>query len=156
MFRLAMESLAPLRVPASSVAHGDIARQHHALQVEVGELRAMIDSLPATQRTDRYCFMLAVLVCRLGERLKTHFEHEAESGYLATADALAPEQSSEASRLHAEHAELVCDAARLADALRAPAAPPDAVARILRWLDVLRHHERAEHDLVERALAAPR
>jgi hypothetical protein len=149
-----MDSLAPLRVPVPSAGHADIARQHHTLQVEIGELRAMIDSLPATRRTERYRSMLAVLVGRLGERLKTHFEIEEDSGYVERVGAACPELADDVGRLHAEHVELVSDAARLADVLRAPAAPPDAVARILRWLDLLLRHELVEHDLVERALAA--
>jgi hypothetical protein len=146
-----MGSVAAVPVPAPSAGHGDIARQHHALQVETGELRAMIESLPATQRTDRYRSMLAVLVGRLGERLKTHFEIEADSGYIAQVGAAFPELSDDVGRLQAEHGALLCDGARLADVLRAPAAPPDAVARILRWLDLLCRHELREHDLIERA-----
>ena len=33
-------------------------------------------------------------------------------------------------------------------------APPDAVSRMLHWLDILRRHELDEHELVEQSFAA--
>lgn len=139
--------------PARAVAHADIARQHHALDVEIGELRALIDSCPPPQRTERYRVMLAVLVGRLAERLKMHFEVEGEEGYLVDIIAACPELAEVVGRLHAQHAAMVRDATTLAELLRAPLAPPDAVSRMLRWLDVLRRHELDEHELVERSFA---
>lgn len=132
--------------------HSDIARQHHALQVEIGELRGLIDSCPAPQRTERYRLMLAVLVGRLAERLKMHFAVEDERGYLVDVTSAYPELGGVVGRLHEQHAVLVREATTLAELLRIPIAPPDAAARILRWLDILHRHELDEHDLVERSL----
>jgi Hemerythrin HHE cation binding domain len=147
----AMVSAAPQ--PARAAAHADIARQHHALDVEVGELRTLIDSCPAPQRTERYRLMLSVLVGRLAERLKTHFQVEAEEGYLFDITAARPDLGEVVGRLHAQHAAMIRDATTLAELLRAPLAPPDAVSRMLRWLDTLCRHELDEHELVERSLA---
>ena len=49
----------------TSLGMEDMARQHRAVRIEVNELRGMIDSCRATQRTDGYRHMLAVLVGRL-------------------------------------------------------------------------------------------
>lgn len=130
----------------------DLSRQHHALRVEIAELRGMIDSRLAPQRNDRYHAMLAVLVGRLGDRLKAHFEAEECDGFLA-ALAADPLLADEAERLCAAHATMLGDAHRLSDVLRAPDAPPDAVARVLRWLDALQRHEADEHEVVQRQLA---
>jgi hypothetical protein len=146
-----MASAAPQ--PARAAAHADIARQHHALDVEIGELRALIDSCPAPQRAERYRLMLAVLIGRLAERLKTHFEVEGEDGYLVDIIAAAPELAGVVGQLHAQHAAMMRDATTLAELLRTPLAPPDAVSRMLRWLEVLRRHELDEHELVEQSVA---
>jgi hypothetical protein len=129
----------------------DLSRQHHALRVEIAELRGMIDSRLAPQRNDRYHAMLAVLVGRLGDRLRSHFEAEECDGYLA-ALAADPALADDLDRLCAAHATLVGDALHLSDVLRAPDAPPDAVARVLRWLDLVQRHEADEHDVVQRHL----
>lgn len=123
----------PLVAPPLDV--DDMARQHRAVRIEVSELRGMIDSCRATQRTDGYRHMLAVLVGRLRERLVQHFDLEEER----EADAAGA----------AEHALLLDEAGRLAALLRSPVAPPDVVAKTMQWLDALRRHEQAE-DAAER------
>ncbi|MBX3024373.1 hemerythrin domain-containing protein [bacterium] len=107
-----------------------MARQHRAVRIEVSELRGMIDSCRATQRTDGYRHMLAVLVGRLRERLLHHFEAEESRAPLAG--------------LAVEHGALLEEGGRLALLLRSPTAPPDVVARTMRWLDALRRHEQGE------------
>jgi hypothetical protein len=110
----------------------DLARQHRAVRVEVSELRGMIGSCRATQRTDGYRHMLAVLVARLRERLVLHFELE---------------QKRLALPLFADqHAALLDDADRLATLLRSPNAPPDVVAKTMKWLDALAEHEHHEDE----------
>jgi hypothetical protein len=108
----------------------DMARQHRAVRIEVSELRGMIDSCRATQRTDGYRHMLAVLVGRLRERLAHHFQVEQEREDVPEA--------------RAEHAALLAEGGRLAGLLRSPNAPPDVVAKTMQWLDALRQHEQAE------------
>ena len=121
--------VAPPAAPLPSGAE-DLARQHRAVRVEVSELRGMIGSCRATQRTDGYRHMLAVLVTRLRERLVLHFEIEQERLYVPVfAD---------------QHEALLGDAARLAVLLRSPNAPPDVVAKTMKWLDDLVAHEHAE------------
>lgn len=118
----------PLAAPPLDV--DDMARQHRAVRIEVSELRGMIDSRRATQRTDGYRLMLAVLVGRLRERLVQHFELEDERD--GGAD------------LAAVHALLLDEGGRLAALLRSPTAPPDVVAKTIHWLDALRRHEQDE------------
>lgn len=124
--------------------HDDMARQHRAVRIEVSELPAMIDSCRATQRTDGYRQMLAVLVGRLRERLVLHFELEEESAYVAGLRAARPDASADLDRFAGEHATLLADAALLATQLRTPNAPPNTVARTMEWLETLRQHEQAE------------
>lgn len=100
------------------------------MRVEVTELRGMIGSCRATQRTDGYRLMLAVLVARLRERLALHFEMEQERLFVPL--------------FTAEHETLLGDADRLAGLLRSPNAPPDVVAKTMKWLDDLVAHEHAE------------
>jgi hypothetical protein len=132
--------------PAAATPPGfdDMARQHRAVRSEVVELRGMIDSCRATQRTDGYRHMLAVLVTRLRERLVMHFESEQESVYVARLLVAYPNTAEDIARFEAEHGALLADSAQLAILLRSPNAPPDVVARTMRWLDDLRQHEHAE------------
>ncbi len=126
----------------------DMARQHRAVRIEVGELRAMIDSLRPTQRTDGYRNMLAVLVSRLRERLVLHFELEQEGAYVARLGAARPDTADDLARFAADHEALLAVASRLAALLRAPNAPPDVVAKTMQWLDDLRLHEQAEDEFL--------
>jgi len=132
--------------PTASVTLGfdDMARQHRAVRIEVSELRAMIDSCRATQRTDGYRNMLAVLVGRLRERLLLHFELEQEGVYVARLLAGHPETAEDITRFASEHETLLAAASRLAALLREPNSPPDVVAKTMQWLDDLRQHEQAE------------
>ena len=122
----------------------DMARQHRAVRSEVSELRGMIDSCRATQRTDGYRRMLAVLVARLRERLVLHFESERESADVARLVVVRPETAEDIARFAADHEALLTAASRLAELLRTPNAPPDVVAKTMQWLDDLRQHEEAE------------
>lgn len=123
-------------VVAAPLDIDDMARQHRAVRIEVSELRGMIDSCRATQRSDGYRHMLAVLVGRLRERLVHHFEVEQEREPIG--------------RFVAEHAALLAEGGRLGALLRAPNAPPDVVAKTMHWLDALRQHEQAEDALLAR------
>ena len=129
---------------ATPLGFDDMARQHRAVRSEVVELRGMIDSCRATQRTDGYRHMLAVLVTRLRERLVLHFESEQESVYVARLLVAHPGTASDIARFAGEHDALLADSAQLAMLLRSPNAPPDVVARTMRWLDDLRQHEHSE------------
>jgi len=129
----------------SALRTDDLARQHRAVRIELSELRAMIDSRRATQRTDGYRHMLAVLVGRLRERLVLHFELEEQGAHVAGPPA---DRTADVARFAADHAALLAEAARLALQLRTPHAPPDVVARTLRWLDAVRQHEQAEDELL--------
>jgi hypothetical protein len=126
----------------------EMARQHRAVRLEVIELRGMIDSCRATQRTDGYRHMLAVLVGRLRERLALHFEIEQERVYAARL--LTPGTADEIAAFAAEHDRLVRVAGQLADLLRATNAPPDVVAKTMQWLDDLGRHEQAEDEFLAR------
>lgn len=137
--------------PSIGVGHDDMARQHRAVRIEVSELRAMIDSCRATQRTDGYRHMLAVLVGRLRERLVLHFELEEESAQVARLRAARPIAADDLERFAAEHATLLAEAAQLATQLRTPNAPPNVVARTMQWLDALRRHEQAEDQFLASA-----
>jgi len=132
--------------PTAPVTLGfdDMARQHRAVRIEVSELRAMIDSCRATQRTDGYRNMLAVLVGRLRERLLLHFELEQEGVYVARLLAGHPETAEDITRFASEHETLLAAASRLAALLREPNSPPDVGAKTMQWLDDLRQHEQAE------------
>ena len=90
----------------------------------------MIGSCRATQRTDGYRHMLAVLVGRLRDRLVHHFELEQERMFVPV--------------LADQHEALLDDAGRLAVLLRSQNAPPDVVAKTMKWLDDLIAHEHAE------------
>jgi hypothetical protein len=114
---------------ASPLDVDDVRRQHRAVRIELNELRGMIDSCRATQRTDGYRHMLGVLVGRLRDRLVHHF---------------AVEQAGDPFGAVADHDALLAEGERLTVLLRAPAAPPDVVARTMRWIDALRQHEQAE------------
>jgi len=130
-----------------SAGYEEMARQHRAVRVEMVELRGMIDSCRATQRTDGYRSMLAVLVGRLRERLALHFERE-QDDHLARLLRTRPEAAPDVQRFCHEHTELLAQAHRLAEQLRAPAAAPDTVARTMEWLEALRQHESAEEQFV--------
>jgi hypothetical protein len=132
--------------PAAATLLGfhEMARQHRAVRSEVAELRGMIDSCRATQRTDGYRHMLAVLVTRLRERLVLHFESEQESVYIARLLIAHPDTAGDIARFAGAHDALLADSAHLAMLLRSPNAPPDVVAKTMRWLDELRQHERSE------------
>jgi hypothetical protein len=130
--------------PPIGAGHDDMARQHRAVRIEVSELRAMIDSRRATQRTDAYRHMLAVLVGRLRERLILHFELEEEGARVARLRAAHPALAADLERFATAHAALLADAAHLAMQLRTPTAPPDVVARTMDWLDALLRHEQGE------------
>ena len=130
--------------PSIGLGHDDMARQHRAVRIEVSELRAMIDSCRATQRTDAYRHMLAVLVGRLRERLILHFEIEEEGAHVAHLRAARPALARDLDRFAGEHAALLAEGASLAIQLRTPNAPPNAEARTMQWLDALRHHEEGE------------
>ncbi|MFN8644578.1 MAG: hemerythrin domain-containing protein [Candidatus Binatia bacterium] len=136
--------LATPDTPAFGVGADDLTRQHRTVRIEVSELRAMIDSCRATQRTDGYRQMLAVLVCRLRERLVLHFELEQDGAHAARIRASFPAAAGDLARFADEHDRLLSEAAALAMQLRTPDAPPDVEARTMRWLDALRQHEQAE------------
>lgn len=121
-----------------SFAHDELARQHRALRLEVGELRAMIDSRRATQRTDGYRRMIGVLVARLRERLAVHFDLEQEGAPFAALGA------GDRQRFTGAHAALLAEGGCLAELLRGTAPPPAAVGRTLRWLDDVRRHDGEE------------
>lgn len=142
-----MDATAADRHLAVAPGYDEMARQHRAVRLEVVELRGMIDSCCATQRTDAYLSMLAVLVGRLRERLAMHFELE-QADHLERLARNRPELAADIQRFQREHREFLSQAAMLADLLRAPAAPPDTVARTMRWLDDLRLHESAEEQFV--------
>ena len=129
---------------ATGLGVDDVARQHRAVRIEVSELRGMIDSCRATQRTDGYRHMLAVLVTRLRERLLLHFESEQESGHVASLLVARPGVAEDLARFAGEHDALLADGGRLATLLRSPNAPPDVVAKTMQWLDDLRAPEQAE------------
>ncbi|MEO8601887.1 MAG: hemerythrin domain-containing protein [bacterium] len=133
-----------------SAGYEDMARQHRAVRLEVVELRGMIDSCSAPQRTDSYRNMLAVLVGRLRQRLATHFELE-QDNHLERLRRLRPECAPELDRFEREHGKFVAEASQLAELLRAPIAPPDTVGRTMQWLDALRQHENAEELFVGNA-----
>lgn len=136
---LAVESMVPI-----SLGYDDMARQHRAVRIEVSELRGMIDSCRATQRTDGYRHMLSVLVGRLRERLALHFEIEQEGAQVAHLRAAHPGCAADLDRFAAEHQVLLAEAGRLAMLLRGPGAPPDVVGKTMLWLEALRQHEQAE------------
>ena len=136
--------------PPIGFSHDDVARQHRAVRIEVSELRAMIGSCRATQRTDGYRHMLAVLVGRLRERLVLHFEIEEEGAYVAHLRASRPDAAADLDRFAGEHATLLAEAGHLALQLRTPNAPPDAEAKTLRWLDALHGHEQGEDEFLAR------
>jgi hypothetical protein len=142
-----MDATAVDRGLAVAPGYDEMARQHRAVRLEVVELRAMIDSCCATQRTDAYLSMLAVLVGRLRERLATHFELE-QADHLDRLARNRPELAADIQRFQREHGDFLAQASRLSELLRAPAAPPDTVARTMRWLDELRLHETAEEQFV--------
>jgi hypothetical protein len=129
----------------SPLRTADLRRQHRALRLEISELRAMIDSRRATQRTDGYRHMLAVLVGRLRERLVLHFELEEQEAQVAGPPAA---RAAAVAHFAAEHAALLAEAARIALQLRTPNAPPDVVAKTLLWLDAVCLHEQAEDELL--------
>ncbi|MDX2169622.1 MAG: hemerythrin domain-containing protein [Deltaproteobacteria bacterium] len=133
---------------AVAPGYDEMARQHRAVRLEVVELRGMIDSCCATQRTDAYMSMLAVLVGRLRERLATHFELE-QADHLERLARNRPELAADIERFQQEHAAFLTQASQLSELLRTAAAPPDTVARTMRWLDDLRRHESAEEQFVE-------
>lgn len=147
---LAVESMVPI-----SLGYDDMARQHRAVRLEVSELRGMIDSCRATQRTDGYRHMLSVLVGRLRERLVLHFEIEQDGAQAARLRASQPECAAELDRFSAEHAALLAEASRLALLLRSPSAPPDVVGKTMLWLDALRQHEQAEDQFLARLAEHP-
>jgi hypothetical protein len=142
-----MDATAVLRDLAVAPGYDEMARQHRAVRLEVVELRGMIDSCCATQRTDAYLSMLAVLVGRLRERLATHFELE-QADHLERLARNRPDLVGEIERFQCEHSAFLTQATQLSELLRAPAAPPDTVARTMRWLDELRLHETAEEQFV--------
>ena len=146
---IAVESMVPI-----SLGYDDMARQHRAVRLEVSELRGMIDSCRATQRTDGYRHMLSVLVGRLRERLVLHFEIEQDGAQAAHLRASHAECAADLDRFSAEHPALLAEASRLALLLRSPGAPPDVVGKTMLWLDALRQHEQAEDQLLAR-LAEP-
>lgn len=125
----------------------DITRQHNALDLEIGELRAVIASCPATRRTGSYQRLVAVLVSRLEERLEAHFTEESDSVYVVAAS-LHPGLAADLARFQDAHAEILATGRRLAEQLRAPTAPPAAVPQTLHWLDDLTRHEIEERTLL--------
>lgn len=148
--------LAVDRIVPISLGYDDMARQHRAVRIEASELRGMIDSRRATQRTDGYRQMLSVLLGRLRERLALHFEIEQEGAQGAHLRATHPEHAAALDRFAAEHAGLLAEAGRLALLLRSPSAPPGVVGKTMQWLDALRQHEQAEDQLLAVVAAAQR
>jgi hypothetical protein len=142
-----MDATAIERDLAVAPGYDEMARQHRAVRLEVVELRGMIDSCCATQRTDAYRSMLAVLVGRLRERLATHFEIE-QADHLDRLARNRPELAADIQRFQQEHGAFLARASQLSELLRAPAAPPDTVAKTMHWLEDLRRHETAEEQFV--------
>ena len=143
-----MAYAAVTEVPPLLPGFSEMARQHQAVRLEVVELRGMIDSCRATQRTDGYRAMLAVLVCRLRERLTTHFELEEEHVLVGRLGAGDPAAADALAGFARQHAALLDEGARLGELLRAATPPPKVVAKTMQWLDDLRAHEQAEDDFL--------
>jgi len=121
-----------------------MARQPRAVRLEMVELRGMIDSCPATQRSDGFRATLSVLVARLRDRLTVHFELEEERVRSERLGAGVPLIADALERVAGGHAALVAEGPRLTALLRAAAAPPNVVAKTMQWIDELRAHEQGE------------
>jgi hypothetical protein len=131
------------RAAPVNLGFDDMARQHRAVRIEVSELRAMIDSCRATQRTDGYRNMLAVLVGRLRERLSLHFELEQEGAYVARLRAARPDTAEDIARFAREHDPCLPPRAASPRYANRTARPTSSPRRAVARHD-LRQHEQAE------------
>lgn len=139
--------------PASVSSQGQLLREEHRrLNEFVRELLSWCSEVD-----ELGCPMFGQFAGRLRELqhlLDEHFAKEEAGGYMEAVLRAVPNLSEQAHRLERQHAELHSSLSELIDRLKTcdPCAHywGDAVAEVRAFLEVLRHHEQAETDLVQR------
>jgi len=126
-----------------------IAEDHRSLKREVDELVVVAEHEVSMDRV--LAGRMAERLERLIHRLSQHFEIEEQGGYLFEVVERRPGLGSRVQVLFEEHTVILSSAHQLSREVLGEPAPHDVGQRIIAFIETLRRHELAEHDLIQQA-----